>query len=266
MPDTIASTDDKKQAPFIVTGTVIKLKAATMPEIETGDTLILQIETIIKAPAMFASLTGQQITVRFAKLPDVTEGTTLTIYATGWIFGETVAVDALDYSTASDKKEVISKAISQKTTEEDASLKERLDSAQTAVVGKVIKIEKKEDILQKVMLNPDTVQTTHISEHDPNWHEATIQVDETLKGTGDGKEVKVTFPKSDDVRWYGIHKFQEGQQGVWLLQNGKAQNTKGLPPKVLAAIPEDENVLTTLHANDFLPLSELGKIKSLINQ
>jgi len=266
MQDPIASADDNKQAAFIVTGKVVKTNAATMQEIATEQTLILQIETIIKAPSMFASLVGQQITVRFHTMPDLNEGATMTIYANGWIFGETIAVDAVDYSTASDKREVISKATAEMATAEDASLKERLDSAEAAVVGKVTKIEKKEDPPKRVSLAADTTETTHISEHDPNWHEATIRVDETLKGISDAKEVKVAFPKSDDARWYGIPKFREGQEGVWLLQKGKAQNTRGLSPKIIAAIPEDENVLTTLHANDFLPLSELGKIKSLINQ
>ena len=266
MQDPIASADDNKQAAFIVTGKVIKTNAATMQEIATQETLILQIETIIKAPSMFAALVSQQITVRFPKMPDVKEGATMTIYANGWIFGETIAVDAVDYSTVSDKREVISKATAEMATVEDTSLKERLDSAESAVVGKVTKIEKKEDPPKRVSLAADTTETTHISEHDPNWHEATIRVDETLKGTSDAKEVKVAFPKSDDVRWVGIPKFHQGQEGVWLLQKGKAQNTRGLSPRIIAAIPEDENILTTLHANDFLPLSELGKIKSLINQ
>jgi hypothetical protein len=114
-------------------------------------------------------------------------------------------------------------------------------------------------------LSADRNTTTHISEHDPNWHQATIQVDEVLKGN-EAREMKVLFPKSDDVRWFRVQKFQEGQQGIWLLQSSKAQNTKGISPKILAAIPKDQDVLITLHANDFLPLNELGKVKSLINQ
>ncbi len=267
MPDAIPMKEETGHAAFVVTGKIIKKKAATMPDIASDDTLILEIETVLKAPAMFAALAGHQITVRFAKLPDLNEGTVITVYANGWIFGETVAVEAVDYTEASNKKEVVAKVSSQITSEADASLKERVDSAQVAVVGKVVKVEKKEDDKPAVAhaMNAAQPQTTQISEHDPNWHQATIQVDEVLKGA-EAKEMKVLFPRSDDVRWYRVQKFQEGQQGIWLLQNSKNQNQKGIPPKILAAIPPNQEAFTSLHANDFLPLDELGKVKSLINQ
>lgn len=270
MPSITQITDNEAQAAFVFTGKVIKSRAATMPEIPTEDTLIVQIEHIIKAPAMFSSLTGQQITVRFQKLPEIKEGAIITVFANGWIFGESIAVDAVNYSEETDKNGLASMVGTSVIANSDNALKERIDSAGLGVVGKVVKIEKaaikEEAVALMSQENAAETKTTRISEHDPNWHEATIQVDEVVKGGNDAKEVKVLFPKSDDVRWYKIHKFQVGQQGIWLLQKGKTQNPNGIAPKLFAAIPEEENVLTALHDYDYLPLHELGKVKSLLNK
>lgn len=67
-----------------------------------------------------------------------------------------------------------------------------------------------------------------ISEHDPVWKRATIEVFEALKGTASpGSKISVYFASSTDVAWFGAPKLVVGEQGVWLLQ----PNTPG--PAVL---------------------------------
>lgn len=275
MPSIDQQNQDEAKAAFIFTGKVVKSRSATIKDIPVEDTVIIQVDTITKVPAMFASLVGQQVTVRFKNLPELKEGTIITVFANGWIFGEGIAVDAVSFTEKTDKTELASMVKSVNTSNADSELKERLNSAELGVVGKVVKVEKaavQEDAHTLAGIGaldaetPMEVETTHISEHDPDWHEATIQVDEVVKGQDDAKEVKVLFPKSDDVRWYNISKYKEGQQGIWLLQKGKTQNPNGIAPKVFAAIPADETKFTTLHAVDFLPLNELGRVKSMVNQ
>ena len=110
------------------------------------------------------------------------------------------------------------------------------------------------------------VETTHISEHDPGWHEATIHVDEVVKGAKNTKEVSVLFPNSDDVRWHKVPKYSEGQQGIWLLHKARKQDPKGIAPKVFAAMPAVGEALTAVHSTDFLPLEELGRVKALLQK
>src|SRR5260370_41036757 len=137
------------------------------------------------------------------------------------------------------------------TANDDDVVKERLKSAAVAVAGKVAKVEQVAH------------ETTHISEHDPDWHEATIDVDEVIKGKKNTRQVSVLFPNSDDVRWHKVAKYSEGQKGIWLLQRGRQQDSRGIAPKLLAALPPDAEPLTTLHPVDFLPLHELGRVKAL---
>jgi hypothetical protein len=242
------------ESTFIFVGKVIKTKAATMKEIAADNTAVVQVERVITAPDMFTSLTGAQITVRFKKPAEIKKGDTLTIFANGWIFGSSLAVDAVGTIEETDKVAMTPMVRNALVASNDSVLRARLDSAEMAVAGKVSKVAKRE------------VEPSHISEHDPNWQEATINVDEVIKGKKDVKQVTLLFPGSDDVRWHQIGKYTTGQQGIFLLQRGEKQDPTGIPPKILAAVPAGPEVLTTLHSADYLPLHELERVKALVRK
>lgn len=240
------------QSAFVFRGKVIKLKAATLEGVDTDSTAIVQVDHVITAPPMFTAINGQQITVRFKSLTGITKGSVSTFFTNGWIFGASIGVDAVGVVQDAETHAITATVQQASTGSQDDALKARLDSAEMAVVGTVSKVE------------PSEKGTTHISEHDPNWHEATVDVDEVVKGKKSTKQVTMLFPKSDDVRWYKIPKYKEGQQGIWLLQKGKKQDPKGIQPKAFNAIPDGADVLTTLHPSDFLPLNELGRVKAIL--
>jgi hypothetical protein len=242
------------QSAFIFVGRVVKLKAATIAGIGTADTAIVQVDHVVTAPAIFSAITGAQITVRFKDLSDVKRGSTLTFYCNGWIYGAGLAVDAVGYHEETPKQQAASMVRSAHSSAKDSVLGARLESAEIGVVGTVTSVQQRE------------VETTRISEHDPAWHEATIKVDEVVKGKKDTREVTVVFPQSDDVRWHKVAKYTEGQQGIWLLHKAARQDTKGIAPKVLAALPAAADALTAVHSADFLPLDELGRVKALLQE
>src|SRR6185369_54395 len=237
-------------AAFVFVGKVVKAKAATMERLASDNTAIVHVDRVVSAPEMFKALGGQQVTARFKKASDIQRGKSMTFFANGWIFGESVAVDVVAIAAADEAPVAASMVRSANTAASDAVLRERLDSAETVVAGRVASVAKSDK------------GPTHISEHDPNWHEATVVVDEVVKGKKGTKQVTVLFPRSDDVRWHQVPKYGPGEQGVWLLQPGQKQKTRGIPPKQLAAVPSGD-VLTTLHPCDFLPLHELERVKAL---
>jgi len=242
------------QSTLVFTGKVIKLKAATLDGIKTDNTAIVQVERVVTAPPAFAALGGQQVTVRLKSMAGVAKGSSMTFFTNGWIYGASLAVDAVAAVKEPATKALAGLVQEERSSEGDSVLKRRLDSAAMAVVGKVSQVE------------PSAQGTTHISEHDPVWYEATIDVDETIKGKKGAKQVTVLFPKSDDVRWHKVGKYEQGQQGIFLLQQGRKQDPKGIAPKVFAAIPAGTDILTTLHPADFLPLHELGRVKALLTK
>jgi hypothetical protein len=239
------------QAAFVFSGTVVKLKAATIPNVPTSNTAVVRVDHLIDGPALLQGIGGREVTVRFKSLAGLKKGSKKTFFTNGWIYGSSIAVDAVGHTAQTERDSIAPLVQASSVGKQDKALRGRLKSADSAVVGTVTKV-----------VRSKKRSTTQISEHDPAWHEATIKVGEVIKGKKTSKVV-VLFPGSDDVRWHKIAKYSQGQQGIWLLQKGKKQDKKGIAPKVFAAIPPGPDVLTTLHTADFLPLSELGKVKSL---
>lgn len=61
-----------------------------------------------------------------------------------------------------------------------------------------------------------------ISEHMANWQIATIEVRESFKGgAAPGTKLAVYVAASTDVMWYAKPHFHAGQDGVWVLHDGK---------------------------------------------
>jgi hypothetical protein len=120
----------------------------------------------------------------------------------------------------------------------------------------------------------EPVVTGPISEHNPHWREAVIDIDENHKGsTGQGQMV-IRFPSSTDVRWYRAPKFTPGQQGYFMLHKTKVTKRTKIKKAGKAAgparsfaeeKPEAEEVYTALHPEDFQPYSEPGGIKRILN-
>ena len=241
------------ESAFTFVGTVIKTRAATIEGLATDATAIVQVDRVVSAPDMFTSLAGHQVTVRFKKPMGIRKGSSMTFFTNGWIFGTSIAVDVVGTAEETRGREMATLVRGAVISSQDSILSARLDSAALAVVGTVTKVTKSDK------------GPTHISEHDPNWHEATIDVDEVIKGKKGVKQATVLFPNSDDVRWHKVGKYTAGQQGIWMLQKGEAQASKGIPAKVFAAIPGGPDVMTALHPADYLPLHELERVRALVH-
>jgi len=243
-----------EHAPLVFIGHVAKAKAATLAGIAAADTAIVAVDHVVQAPALFTTIGGTQITVRFGRLAVPPVGAARTFFTKGWIYGEGMAVDAVRVQNV-ETKPVAAAALSKaRSSARDDALSARLQSAQMGVVGEVTEV------------HPAEVTTTRISEHDPAWHEATIKVDEVVKGKKGTHELKVLFPQSDDVRWHKVPKYSPGQQGIWLLHKGSTPAAHGLPAKAARALPAVGDALTAVNAADFLPLEELGRVKALLKK
>ena len=244
-------TDLAGRSAFVFVGRVVKTKAALIDGLAADNTAIVQVEHVFTAPAMFTSIVGQQITVRVPKSIVLKRGGRRTFFANGWIFGASLAVDIVGTVEETDVDVMTPLLGDARSATRDDAVRARLQSSVLGVVGTVTHVAR------------SAKDPGPISEHNPNWHEATIEVDEVIKGKPTTKKATVLFPSSDDARWRGVAKYTEGQQGIFILQPGRKQDTKGIGPKLMGAVPTGAEVLTTLHHDDYLPLSELERVRAL---
>jgi hypothetical protein len=89
---------------------------------------------------------------------------------------------------------------------ERSKLTERLKAADVVISGKVTKIERDRP-----------KPSIPVSEHEPQWMRATIQVEEVLSGSIKERQLVLIYPGTLDIAWVGAPRPVEGQQAVWVL-------------------------------------------------
>jgi hypothetical protein len=149
--------------------------------------------------------------------------------------------------------------------------REHYDKAILVISGKVTSIRTPGETAGESGAPSESAPGGPVSEHDPEWREAVIEVSDVHKGSKK-KRVVVRFPASTDVMWYGAPKFHPGQQGYFMLRKAEGRATKTKQPKksrgaagaTAESKPVAKEVYTALDPADFQPYHEPGGIKSLI--
>jgi hypothetical protein len=202
--------DLMRQSTFTFVGTVAKLNAATMADVPvTESTAVVTVDEVLRAPQMLADLAGTDITVQLKSAQQIQEGQQATFFTNGWIYGQSIAVQEVGHVEGRVGDERAAElAVRSPGTPENRTLRlqQRLADADVAVVGTVSSIS----VLEQRPRGP-------ITEHDPEWREATIDVHSVEKGDLPQDRITVVYSASDDVRWHSTPTFHVGQSGIFLL-------------------------------------------------
>lgn len=236
----------RSTAPFVFKGTVLHRGAATLAEVPVNkDTVVVRVDQILQGPDILQDYTGQPVTVQLSSRHKVAEGQEYVFHTDGWIFGAGLAVVAEDVSPAATAQKVRA-ALSSRETQ---ALKSRAASAELVIEGEV-----------KAIRKAPRPPGAPITEHDPEWQEAVVRVEQVAKGKAKAtKDVVVRFAASRDVRWARAPKFAVGQQGVWMLGD-KKQNKEAAALRTFAAAPKSQYVV--VDPEDFHSKEQAARVLS----
>lgn len=207
-----------KTSPWIVfVGTIESVNAVSLASLKpSANTSVVVVEKVIGKPDAVTLAKGDRVTLLTEGTKAPKQGQRGTFFTEGWIFGETLAVKVLSWETAPAGAAALSsqetKAADWVQAAAEKDLQASIKSADIVVVGSVLRIQSP----SVAMLTESLKQM--VSEHNPEWQEAVIEVQETLKGSSTLERVVVRFPSSPDVMWVGYPKFKAGQQGTFLLR------------------------------------------------
>ena len=242
------NTDDLvRQSRFIFIGTVRRFNAATMRGIPvTESTAIVKVDEVLHRPGTLDNLTGQEITVQFARPQSMKVGQQAVFFTNGLLYGESIVVAEVGHLSAGRDSSLLRRDIEASLQKiADTALSARLVRAALVVSGRVSEIRPAPERAQRP---PDT-------EHNPEWRQAVVEIETAEKGTLSEKTVVILFPASYDEVWMVSPKFQVGQRGIWILQ--KDQDEKGWP---LLRLPG----YTALNPLDFQPIEQLDRIRRVL--
>jgi len=262
------------KATFVFQGTVKKLKAALMKSVPVdAHTAIVHVEQVLEAPANLRHLAGTDITVQLLERVKASVGQAFVFHAAGWIFGDSVAVRAVTQeSVQRAHAPLLARGGDPVAHRADRELQHRVNDADLVVSGTVVAVKLPEGSEPPVRAARGSVDVAAkpVSEHDPKWREAVVQVADVHKGEHTADKVSVLFPSSQDVRWYKAPKFHAGQQGYFVLQKSKMKESDRVDTRTRgAAMPAEADkeveVYTALHPEDFHPYTEPERIRAQID-
>jgi hypothetical protein len=232
-----------RQAELVFKARVSGVGVSTMPEVPASDTTIVAVvESVYEAPEVLRFLAGKSITVITQDAGTLHVGQDVLFLATGWLYGESIAVVEVGRESDVDYEGLPKHLKSEAEAARDEALLERIRSAEVVVAGKVVATRP----MQALNLG-------NASEHAPMWAEATIQVTSLAKGTVSADEVRMVYPESLDVKWYRAPKYRVGQDGVWILRKQRIEE-----------LGREE--LTALNLLDFHSMDSLNRIRGLIRR
>lgn len=297
---------------FIFRGTVLHAKQSTVPDVKPdGRTVIVRVDEVIAAPPALARIAGRAVTV--VDSTATKPGQQAIFHASSVSFGQEVAVRAIRAqplasvgptggivaarAAAAPFAATSNAAVDPVQAHRDLLLKRSLDNADVVVAGTITEVRIPPEART---LAPSTVTSAvggrasavrrrgatgvtrgttaslpRISEHDPIWHEAVVNVESVEKGSTGLKQVTVRFPGSNDVRWRNHPKLRPGQQGVFLLSGGSVPVIDARAPLRSRAAGGARLTTTPLPLaqreamqamSELQPISAIQKVRQLLSQ
>jgi len=249
-----------KQSSIVFSGTVSQLGATSFADVpKSAQTIVVRVDTVLKKPSAVSLKRGDNVTVEVKDPSGFQEGTHATFFTDGWIFGSGVAVKELGHEIRPSG----GKATKAPTTDEkaygqtqaqinDQELRDRLNSADFVVIGRV------KDVHRWTV--PKSATPYRVTEHDPDWHEAVLEIKSVLKGGKvKGNKMIVRFPGRNDVAWAQSPKFEKNQRGIFCLNRDQVS---GVPTAKLGG--NQVNAYTCLGHGAALPMAEEAHVRSLL--
>ena len=241
-----------RQSDIIFAGTVTR----------AAETVVVRVDQVFEKPSAVSLMKGDSVTVLAARAGSLNRGMQATFYTTGWIYGRGITVREVGHETISPQlaavagggtntaqQDLVTRARQQVN---DADLKARIQAAAMVVVGRVEQI-------RPPAYTGAPARPKRFTEHDPDWQEAIIHVDDPIKGARPGDRVVVRFPASRDVAFVSTPKFATNQQGTFLLQKDTAT---GSPLTMMAG--QAVQAYTALHRLDVLPRQDAQRVRTLM--
>jgi hypothetical protein len=253
--------DLMKQSDVVFACRVVQLGGTSVSGVPSSPSIIdVEVTAVLEKPPAVVMAVGDRIAVRVKDPSAFSVGAQVTFYAHGWILGKGVAVKEVGHTGApatargdADPAEARAEVERIRAELDDANLRARYEAADRVIVGRVLSV------------GSATLSSrggpTRVSEHDANWQEAVLEVEEAMKGAEPGTQVVIRFPGSEDAAWFGVPKLSVGQEGTFMLQEDRIS---GADPPVTRG--GEVGAFTAMQPSDVLPKADAERVRRLMRE
>jgi hypothetical protein len=242
---------------------------------------VVHVDKVIKSTKVMAGHAGRDVTVILAQGPDagLKEGQKAVFYTEGVVYGEHLAVREvapahLEGAAAAPASkpaltQAATKAVESVAKQADDALKVHLASADAVVFGTVRAVQPVDHQRLMQALGAGQPKPRRISEHDPDYRIATVDVGSVEKGATGQTQVQVVFANSGDVMWRSSPKFRPNEQGTIVLHKRQIRNP-AVRSLLMTPAPNGPEVYSALNPMDWHPHlpnnANLNRIRRLLGK
>jgi len=231
--------DAAQQADVVFVGRVVELAAVADADVPaSATTAVVELVDLMRPdpPGVLADFVGRKVTVDLRD-GGLAAGDLAIFFTRLWQLGDGLAVVELERRPVSATAAAGDRARADLAAADDRRLAQRLEAAELVVVGKVVGMR------TTAAVGPTDGRVT---EHDPEWMEAVVEVQRRLKGPATAAaddQVVVRFPGSQDVAWRYAPRLEIGQEGLFLLDDSGLISATAGPSSERWKVDESGQVL-----------------------
>jgi hypothetical protein len=255
---------------FIFVGSVVAGPAPISRHTRAAASMAVKVERVLK-PSDGSALdgyAGQTIAVLEDSADAMSPGMRATFETRVVSFAKVLEVRDLRHKVipsvaAAEAQAALTKRAAEETVSADRALQldRQIGTASVVVSGRVTTI-------RRPPVTAAAKTPARLSEHEPQYSEAIVEISEVVKGKVQGSSLVVRFPTSNDVAWRHHAKLQVGQQGVFLVhedgqlisqpETAAAGPIEG-PPGAAAPPPRPASKVESV-----LPLARLDEVRQAV--
>lgn len=200
--------------------------------------------------------TGRNATVLLSRPAGLKVGAKALFFGNPRFIGKTL--------TIADEGEILSPDTT--TTDLEFGLQARRDSPvreRLATAGKVFR-GKVESVRPLPTTTNKKGRYDQPSEHDPEWHVATVRIVTPLRGGEKGALVMVIFAASHDIMWFNSPKLQSDQDAIFITHKPDKEQAILLRATGVTAFLAKQPAELAVQPFDVLPASDEARVRGLL--
>jgi hypothetical protein len=248
----------------IVRGKVVKTNASDEVLVAPSSrTVVVSVEKMEAGAEFAGDQSGKVVTVILSRPETVKEGEEAVFCGNPLFVGKSLTIaDEGEVPLRSNHSAALPALQRGAQMRQDNPIADRLAVASLVfqgVVGEVraVELEAPKEGERRASASP--------SEHDPEWHAASVQVTKSIRGGEAGETVTVIFAASRDITWFNSPKLKQGQEAVFLVHAPMDQEKSIYQASGLTKFLEkQQKVFLVTEPFDVLRPTEEAHVRSLL--
>lgn len=256
-----------ERSAIVVRGKVLKTSASNEPLVAASEsTAVISVQQMYAGSEIAGDQTGRTATVILSRPGRLKVGEQALFFGNPRFLGSslTIADEGEISGNAAEEQPALERGLQARR---DKPIVERLATATLVFRGTVDTVRPFEEVRPREAAAAQAKPyPARPSEHDPEWHVASVKVVTSLRGAQAGQVVTVLFPASRDIVWFHAPKLKPGEDGVFIThalsrEDAAASGASGLPTFV-----ERQNAHVVTEPFDVLPPSEEARVRALLSR